>query len=330
MFPCVYFLTSGLEMNKVFIGVDGGASKTELAVISENGELLSEFRGGPAPIGAVASKTLGANLTAMISAVCKSAKVPKKAVAHFGFGLCGVDYPDEYAEQKQSLTQLLLIPQSKATLVNDGIVALWGGCTQKRAVICQIGTGFTGAYRNGFGKATPFDQVNCGVVIQLRKSIYVTAARVLDGRAPASILPVLLMDYFGVTDSQLLIKKLRRFHFPKKKVAGVLPVLCEAVAQNDKVSIALVKTAAKEYAKDVNIMIQKIGGEPAEAALGGGVLQNGPELLLTLIQKDVHKQFPKVDVHKPIFSPAIGAAIMAASNCGQDPAKIYQRLLSSQ
>ena len=309
---------------KFYLGVDGGSTKTEVALLDQEGIFLGSVRGPGTYIHARASKTILDNLKRMIRTVCRRAKVPQKQIAHYGFGLAGVDYPDEFVRQKNSLLRPLGIDQARATVVNDGIIALWGGANSKQALILQVGTGFTAAYRCQYGGETPFDVVNCGVIANVRRDIYVTSARVWDGREKPSILPALLMDYFAETDPFVLVRKLRRNQFPREKVMNVLVVLNEAVAKKDKVALNLVERAAEHYAWDIGTLIRKIGHEKVEIVLGGGVLQNGPPLLLGRIGEKACKQHPKSRVHKAYLPPAVGAAVMAAYYDGNEPVPIYR------
>ena len=308
---------------KYYIGVDGGASKTEVALIDEKGRIIGTEFGAGSHIGVRVSKSYAKVIKELMGAVCKSADIKLEQVAGFGFGLCGCDYPQEHKGQKKSLVKHLAVDDEKTTLVNDGVAALWGGAKSEAAVILQVGTGFTAGYRSKFGGEKPFDQVNCGVVVNPRIDFYITAARVLDGRDAPSIIPQLMMDYFNEHDPGELIRKLRRKYFSKDKVANILPVWTLAIKKKDKVAIRLMETAAKSYAHDIDTLIKKTGATEVEVVLGGGVLQNGPPALVRRISKIVRTKNPKVKVHKPYLSPAIGAAIMAAFNDGKNPKKIF-------
>jgi len=315
---------------RVLLGVDSGATKTEAALTALDGTVLARVVGGPAVLGARASGKAVKNLSDLIDRACAQARVSRGAIAFAGLGICGVDYDDELAAQRRSLLIPLGIEGERARLVNDGIAALWGGTPRERAVALQIGTGYTAAWRGRYGQETPFDPFNCGVVINLRREVYVTAYRVLDGRAPKSILPGLLMDYFGEHHLQTLIKKLRRGRFDREKVMNILAVLGEAVDRGDRVSLGIVRRAAGEYARDIGIMLGKIGGGPANVALGGGVLLNRPKMLLEMIRDKVREKHPRARVRAPLLSPAIGGCVMAAHLAGLDPKAVFNKAVQTQ
>ena len=308
---------------KYYLGVDGGATKTEVALLARDGSFIGGARGPGTYLTARASKGVLRTLESLIEQVCRRHKVTAKQIAHYGFGLCGVDYPDEFRSQCTSLLRPLAIPADRAEIVNDGIAALWGGARSPQALVLQIGTGYTAAYRLAYGQETPFDQVNCGVVVNLRRDVLSFAARSLDGREEPSVLPKLLLVYFGESDPMVLVKKLRRERYPREKVMNVLEVLNRAVKKQDSVALKIVERAAGHYAWDIRTLIGKIGREKVEVVLGGGVLLNGPPRLLRRIGQLVRQDHPRARVHKPHLPPAIGAAILAGFSDGANPKTLF-------
>jgi len=308
---------------KYYIGVDGGASKTEVALLNHKGGILNLIKGQGCHIGVRVSKNYGSLLKTLIAKVRGPEQLNIKHISGFGFGLCGYDFPKEYKGQKSSLLKHLEIEDSKTTLVNDGVAALWAGASSGPAVIIQIGTGYTAAYRSELGKEVPFDQVNCGVAVNPRRDFYITAARVMDGREKKSVIPALMMKYFDVYDPDELIQKLGRKRFPKEKVANILPVWTRAIKKNDRVAIGLLERTAKSYAHDIGVMINMIGKPRVEVVLGGGVLLNGPPMLLRKIGENVRRSNPGARVHKPYLPPAAGAALMAAYHDKADVKRMF-------
>ena len=309
---------------KVFLGVDGGATKTEVALVAEDGSYLTGIIGGPTRLGRRASGRIIENLNSPIDYVCDQAGAGREDIRQAGFGVHGVDYDDELAGQRRTLFGPLGLDPDRAVLVNDGIVALWGGTPRRKALVLQLGSGFTGAYRSRWGAEVPFDQFNVGLGINLREAVFTTAFRSLDGREARSILPGLIMDHFGIHDLQKLIKKLRGPRLPIIEVLSIITVLREAAGRGDLVSIRLIRRAARAYAHDVSTMIKKIGDDRVDAVLGGGLLLNGPPLLVDLIGRHVRKKHPRARVRRPLLSPALGGCVMAAFHAGRDPRTVFQ------
>ena len=310
----------------VFLGLDGGAFKTEVALVAADGTFLTSVLGAPTQLDQRATPQILENIRGLIEYAAGEAGVSVGDIAASGFGVHGVDYKAELAGQRESLFGPLGLNPATSTLVNDGIVALWGGTPRKRAAVLQIGSGFTGAYRDGYGAETSFDQFNVGLGINLRDEIYFHAFRSLDGREAKSILPNLVFEHFGIYDFEDMIRIWRRGEADLLKVLNIVTVLKDAVARGDRVALKLTRRAAKVYAHDVLTMLKKIGPEPADVVLGGGVLVNGPPLLLEWIEQNVTAKRPDTTVHRPRMRPVFGGCVLAAFSAGVSPGAFFNRI----
>jgi N-acetylglucosamine kinase-like BadF-type ATPase len=314
----------------VFLGIDGGATKTEVALIGDDGAFLADIFGGPTRLNHLATRTILANLGNLIDYVCDEAKVSRDRIAAAGLGIHGVDFAREVPRQRRSLVRPLGLPDAATVLVNDGVVALWGGSDAPRAVALQIGTGFTAAYRSAYGAEHPFDPFNAGLGINLRERIYAVAYRVADGREEPSILPELMLKYFDAPDIETVLWRWHKNKIPVLDLLGVGVVFKEAVERGDAVALKLAARAADEYAHDVATMAGKIGGGAIDVVLGGGMLRNGPAALLSMIEARVKEKLPAATVHAPRLSPAVGGAVLAAFRAGRDVPAIYRRVLETR
>lgn len=313
-----------------YLGVDSGGTKTEVAILAADGSLLSSAIGLPIHLDAVPAEHHINGLRDLCHFACEQAGVRLAEAAYYGLGMCGVDYPDELEAQRRVLFAGLGIDPARAKLANDGIVALWGGSAEAPAVIMQLGTAFTAAYRCEFGNETPFDNLNAGVQFDIRRHLLTTLARMIDGRVKKTALADMVMDYFGETDSWQLIKKVMRGQLEQMQLLNIIAVLKEAVEQEDPVALQLVHDAADYYSRDLNFIIEKrVGFESTDVVLGGGQLFNGPALLSELITDKVKAVHPDVNVHSPLLSPAIGGAVMAAFYANADHHGIFQKALET-
>ncbi|HPM77708.1 MAG TPA: BadF/BadG/BcrA/BcrD ATPase family protein [bacterium] len=310
---------------RYFLGIDSGGTKTEVAILAADGTLITTMIGMPINIGPGITKEHIFGLKDLIESALSFARLKHDDIAHYGFGICGVDFADEAAEQKRELLSGMGIDQSRSTLVNDGIVALWGGSNRSKAVILQLGTAFTAGHRDGFGHETPFDPWNVGVQFELRSRILTTAPRVVDGREKKSILPELVVKHYGHDSYDSLLKLAARHRLPIFETLTSFMVLHEAIAKKDAVAIRIVKEAATYYAGEVEALLKRVKGEKVDVVLGGGMLLNCPPMLWDLTKEKIMTKHPQVTVHAPHLRPAIGGAVMAAYYAGADQRKIFRR-----
>ena len=308
-----------------FLGVDGGGTKTEVALLATDGTVVNKAIGAPLRMSARANKRVLALLRDLIDYTLKPAGASWSQITHFGFGLSGADFADEIRLQFQAICRSYQIAPAQLTLVNDGVVALWGGSDRERAVILQLGTAYTSAYRSRFGEEAPLDHLNAGVQFEIRRHMLTTVARVMDGREKPSLMRDMVREHYGYASEEELLKAATRNKLDRAMTLFVITVLNEAVARGDEVAMRIVHEAADYYRRDVVYLIDKVGGGEVDVVLGGGLLLNGPPLLRELLTNQVLTARPTVTVHTPHLPPAVGAAVMAAFAAGGDHRAVFQR-----
>ena len=312
-----------------FLGVDSGGTKSEVALLAEDGAVLNKAMGAPLHMRVRAGKRVIHLLRDLIDFTLQPTGVTWPQITQFGFGLAGADFEDEIHLQRQAFCRAYKLTPNQLTLVNDGVVALWGGSDRERAVILQLGTAYTSAYRGRFGEETPLDHLNAGVQFEIRHRLLTTVARVVDGREKPSVLRKLVREHYGFADETTMLKVATRGKLDRAMTLFVISALNEAVAQGDEVAVRIVHEAADYYTRDVVFLIDKVGGAEVDVVLGGGLLNNGPPLLREVLAEKIKGERPSVIVHPPHLPPAVGAAVMAAFRVGSDHRRIFARALET-
>jgi N-acetylglucosamine kinase-like BadF-type ATPase len=311
---------------KFYLGLDSGGTKTEVVIAAVDGSFVTNCFGGPIQMHSRRAKPKDVAMAeGFVEQALSQAKLAWNNIAFFGFGMSGIDFDDEIPLQTRTLLAGLRIDPSRARVVNDGVVALWGGSAAKRAVILQLGTAYTAAWRRGLGTEQPFDHLNAGVLVEVRRLILANCARAWDGRLPPSILPELILEHFEIKDPLKLVKLGIRNKLDRWKLLTVIDPWRQALERGDRLSRAIADEAAKVYAHDLNVLIDRAGGDGADVVLGGGLLRHGPEYLRDRIAALVAKKHPKCRAHLPHLAPAVGAAVMAAYHDGADHAAFFRR-----
>jgi len=310
---------------KVYLGLDSGGTKTQVAVLAADGTVLAQEISGPVRMPSRATPRVVRMVEMLIAHACRAAGADRGQIAAYGLGMAGVDYEEEIPTQRRTLFRALGIDPSRAFLVNDGLAALWGGSANRKAVILQLGTAYTAAYRDGYGTETPFDHYNAGVIYNMRHQILAHAARSWDGRAPRSILLPLLVDHFEVKRPSDISKRFTRGTIDNWKLLTVIDPWARAVEQGDRLSLRILEDGAKVYAGDVMHLLKRIGDNDADVALGGGQLRHGPARFRERIAELVRRKFPRVNIHGPSCTPAVGAALMAAWHDGASYPDLFRR-----
>ena len=309
----------------LYLGIDSGGSKTAGVLLDAGGRVLARGRaGGSAIVGEPSEKAL-AVLAGLLDALCGEAGATPADIAHFGIGQNGIDFEDEIPAQRQATAKALAIPAERITLVNDGIVALWGATPAPAATVFQHGSGKTSAYRADHGGETLFDNLDAGQTFDLRHALVPLVARMIDGRAEPAALMDAVLEHFGVA-AEDYAEAIFRGHIDWPQRASVAPLIFQACENGDAAAESLVARAIEDYAVAAAAMITKTGRDDADAAFGGGVInQAGPAFWQRLTDR-VHELKPRANVLHVQLPPEYGSGIMAAFHGGAEPAELFRKL----
>ena len=314
-------------MQKVlFIGIDGGASKTLGVLIDAAGRVLSSARAAGSAIVGPPSARACEVLAALKQRLCDAAGVAPDAIAGIGLGLNGIDFADEFPQQHAALSVCLGIAGVHLTLVNDGIVALWGASSVPASVIVHHGSGFTDAYRSEYGTERLFDHLDVGRMFDIRYALGALVARMIDGRAAATPLKDAVLRHYGVANEAVYAAALFRQRIPGDRIMTGAAVVFAAWLDRDAAATALVTRAAEDYVCTACAMVRRTAAANCHVAFGGGVIHHAPAAFMALLAERVRAEYPEATVSRPQLSPAHGAALMSAFRHGLDPAVLYAEM----
>jgi len=311
------------SLHKLYMGIDGGGTKTLGALGDETGAILAECKAGPSLIVGAPSAESCAVLLSVQATLCATAGICPDAVARVGLGLNGVDFPEETVMQHGVLSRVLAVAPERFTLVNDGIAALWGATPAPAAAIVQHGTGFTAAYRSAYGEERPFDNLDAGRLYDLRLEALALVARMIDGRAAVSPLKEAVLgclDHPAEKDYGEIVF-LRKYSQPQ--LAAILPAVLRVAEAGDPATQIIVERAIADYVCTAATIVRKTGSSCPDVVFGGGRLLSAPEWFFRRIVDGLLRQCPGARIRRPERSPAIGAVIMAAHADGCSPTRFF-------
>lgn len=308
-----------------YLGIDGGASKTRGVLITDSGRVLARAAAGGSSIIGLPHAVALATLSEIVQSLCEQAAIAVSTVAGCGLGLNGIDFADEIPGQHAALAAGLGIAPERLTLVNDGIVALWGASSAPAAAILQHGSAFTGGYRARHGQEQLFDHLGVGETFDLRGGLRMLVARMLDGRAAPTPLLDAALAHYGVTADDYA-EALFRQCIPHERLRNTPPLIFAAWEDGDSAAEWLVERALDDYALVAKALIAHTGSDAAEIAFGGGVITQAPPRFWNDLAERVRARFPGVTVKSPDLPPEHGAAIMAAFAAGVEPVALFQSL----
>jgi N-acetylglucosamine kinase-like BadF-type ATPase len=310
--------------DEIVLAVDGGNSKTHLAVVGSDGAVHALVRG---PMSSPHHLGLDGSIAAlehMLEDGLAQAQLPR-ARPHAAIAqllMAGVDFPSEEAELREAIeargwAQRTFVGNDTFAVLRAGTERGWGV-----AVTCGSGINCVGVAPDGRHARFPSLGTitgDWGGGYDVGLAAVFAAARSEDGRGPRTTLEHAVPAHFGLERPQELAEAIHRSLVPLRRVQELPPVVF-AEAADDPVARSIVEHLADEVVALARVALERLElqDEPVEVLLGGGLLQSGDGILLAAIEDGLQSVNPAVVTRKPWSPPIVGAALLALDELGAD------------
>jgi N-acetylglucosamine kinase-like BadF-type ATPase len=299
----------------MILAVDGGNSKTDLALLRETGELVSVVRG---PLSSPHHLGLDGSLGVLEGLLAEAGVVGPAEVAELL--LAGVDFPAEEETYRAAVDARGWA--ARVTVRNDTFAVLRAGTERGWgvAVVCGAGINCVGVAPDGRHARFPAlgpTSGDWGGGFDVGLAALSAAARSEDGRGPLTTLEREVPAHFGLATPLELTEAIHTRAIPIRRVSELAPVVFSEAA-DDPVARGLVDRLAAEVVAFARTALTRLEltGEPVEVLLGGGLLQTGDAALLRAIEDGVHEVAPAALVRAASSPPIVGAALLGLDEVG--------------
>lgn len=299
------------------IALDGGGTKTDLALFLPDGTVLRRLRApacNPNDIGWPKTQEV---LRQALAELLQGQPVPLALYAGVSGGTTG--------NNQQLLLELLqgLLPGcAHVGNGSDAVSALSSGMGLADGCVVICGTGSVGFVRQkgrverlgGWGYL--FDKGGSGYDFG-RDAVY-HALCALDGRGPATCLTALLERELG-QPVDLAVTSL--YQKGKPAIAALAPLVFEALAQNDPAAQIILRENCQELARLFNALAQKMGQQICPIVLAGSMFRDF-EAMRPFWEPMLCHSYQFI---RPSLPPVYGSAVEAMSLAGFDPDEAFQK-----
>ena len=312
------------------LAIDGGNSKTDVALVAQDGTLLALVR-GPGMPGRLGTQTI-AVIEELIRSAVRLAGLEQDGgqraatgpvAAHLVACVANVDLPAEERDLERMLSEQAW---TGTTLVaNDTFAVLRAGLDDVPAagaerywgvgVTCGTGINCVGLAPDGstarflaLGMISGDWGGGGGIGLEAQWN----AARAADGRGPQTALREAVPAYFGLKEPLEVAEALHLGEISWDRLAGLAPVVLQVADAGDEVARGLVLRLGREIFLMVYSAVTRLGlaAEPVPVVLGGGVVASGNSLLIEHTTSLITAAFPAADVRLFSQVPVAGAALM--------------------
>lgn len=294
----------------LYLGIDGGGTKTRCALGDEIRTLATAVSGGSNVIR-LGEAQARASLHAVVLEACAAAKVNPKQIQHICVGAAGAARP-EIAAKIQSI--LVEVTPATVEVLGDMVIALESAFGDGPGVIAVAGTGSivygrdTGgrtARAGGWGFAISDEgsghwigQHAVSAILRARDAGHETA------------LSALILQAWNLHDLAHLVETANST--PPPDFPRLFPLVLKASAERDSIARAILADAGSQLAgltaKVVNRLFPKSPHAPV--AMTGSVFRQSTEVR-QVFYNCLHAHFPGIVVRGELVEPVEGALSLA-------------------
>jgi N-acetylglucosamine kinase-like BadF-type ATPase len=303
----------------MILAVDGGNSKTDLALLSREGELVGHARGpqsSPHHLGLEACLEV-------LQALADEAGLDGRRAEIARVLLAGVDFPDEEEQLRVAVdargwADRTIVANDTFAVLRAGTERGWG-----IAVVCGAGINCVGVAPDGRHVRFPALGTitgDWGGGYDVGLTGLSAAARSEDGRGPKTVLEQLVPVHFGLVSPLEVAHAIHTGRLSQRRVVELSPVVLAAAA-SDPVAAGIVERLADEVVALVRATATRLGltGETVEVVVGGGLMRAADRRLIERIEDGLRAVGPGLALHRTAAHPIVGAALLALDDIDAGP-----------
>jgi N-acetylglucosamine kinase-like BadF-type ATPase len=319
------------EAAAAVLAIDGGNSKTDVALVAADGGLLATVRGGPSNHQVIGTERATKELTTLVRDVAELAGIQADGhvAEHTSACLAGADLPVEEAELNRLVQSLGW--SATSDVVNDTFAVLRAGVPDDGphwgiGVVCGAGINCVGVAPDG--QTTRFLSLgelsgDWGGGGELGPQALWWAVRAEDGRGPETELRPAVAAHFGLKRVEDVVIGMHLGTIDYSARHELVPLLFAVAGRGDKVARDVVLRQATEICRMVTVAARRLDLSAAPGVpviLGGSLMTARDPLLSQAIADDLAAHLPGAQICVVDVPPVVGAALLGLDRVGAAPA----------
>jgi N-acetylglucosamine kinase-like BadF-type ATPase len=305
------------------LAVDGGNSKTDLALVSRSGALLALVRGPtishqqePIEIGME-------RLAALAREAQRDAGVVEGAEIG-SFCVAGADFARDLRILRHAIASTMVA--TRITVRNDAFAALRAGASRGWGVAVVCGAGVNAAGVAPDGRTARLAGIgdlsgDWGGGYGLGIAALAAGVRAGDGRGPTTSLSALVPRRLGARRPIDVARAMYEGRTDQRRLEDLAPIVFEAAVAGDAVARGLVDRLADELAVMAVAIARRlrIARREVDVVLTGGVFRATDPAFYRRIDDRVHAVLPAARISRLEDPPVLGAALIGLDQLGMSP-----------
>jgi len=306
-------------MSALFLGIDGGGTKTAFTLVSDDGRRLARHEATTSYYVEIGFDALRALLRNGMQAALAQAGVTASDVTQ---AFAGLPAHGEDSTLLGRFDTLLAGVLPRSAVGNDMVCSWAGSLAGSDGISLVAGTGSIaygewqgrGARCGGWGEVFGDE----GSAHWLAREVLALFSRMTDGRAEPGPLVGLVRKHFGLQHDLDLCAAING-GAARSEFAQIARLATAAATAGDAQARQLLVRAGDELAALAAGIARSLALAPGQAldvSYSGGVFASG-DLVLGPLQAALARRLPGAALRTPRFGPELGAALYAARLAGQ-------------
>jgi N-acetylglucosamine kinase-like BadF-type ATPase len=310
------------------LAVDGGNSKTDVALVGADGTVLGAVRGPGASHHRLGVEAAAEALGELVEAACHDAGTDPapRPLAQVGvWCLAGLDLPADDQAMRPALAARRWARED--VLHNDVFAVIRAGSERTWGIGVVVGSGMNCAGVGPDGTEVRFPALgelsgDWGGGRDVGIAAVGAALRGEDGRGRRTALERLVPGHFGLASVLAVVEAIHLGRIAEGRVVELCPLVFTAAEAGDDVAAALVARQADEVVTMAGTAIRRLGltGAEVDVVLGGGVLRRDDPAFLERIRAGIVRVAAAARVRQATGPPVVGAALLGLDRLGAPPA----------
>ncbi len=314
----------------IFLGIDGGGSKTS-CLIGDETSILGTGTAAGSNLIRVGEARSGEALAAAIRQACSVANIAPEQIDRVCVGLAGAAQPEISDLVLRIISELI---PCEIEVVGDMVIALEAAFGSGPGVIVIAGTGSIAYGRNAEGQTARaggwgFAISDEGSGHWIGRDLVAKAIRAWDEDQDPDPLPLktLLQSWHLETRDQLV---LAANAIPPPDFAALFPAVISLADSGDAIARDLLNQAGSELAKLTAAVIRRLFPRPVPVpvAMSGGVFASSP-LVREVFYNSLRSERPDAAINPNVIEPVRGALELARKTA-RKKCSALRRLRSDQ
>lgn len=303
-------------MIKLFLGIDGGGTKTDVICTDEHGTEFGTGSSGPTNLTSTSVGAASFNLKEAVRQALE--KVSQEyQLESVVMGLAGLDTEQEYEIAHKTFLEIIkLFGGQQLTLMNDSMIALANGTDSPNAVILISGTGSICYGRNAQGATErtggmDFLLTDQGSGYDIGRHVLREAVKSADGRRSKTVLEQLVCEHFGIQSIAHLKNEVYNPPLSKIEIAELAQLCSRGYDAHDEAAMDIFKWSEVELVLLAATTLKKLHLEntPTDLVLSGSILSIGH--VRQALEARLKQDFPSITIVFPEKPPMYGALKLA-------------------